>query len=183
MWVIAGLGNPGRAYAKTRHNIGFAVVEEIGLRFGIKFDENELCRTGIGSMGDKKVILIEPLTFMNRSGIAIRDALRKYNALNENLIVVHDDIDMETGKIKLRKRGSSGGHRGVESIIQAFNTKDFIRVKIGIGRDREMTVEDYVLHKFRKEDVPLIRDAVKRAADAVMEIVTAGMEKAMNRFN
>lgn len=183
MWVIVGLGNPGASYAKTRHNIGFVVVDGIAERYGIKFKEKAFYRAGTGLIEDYDVVLVEPLTFMNRSGLAVKDALRKHGALPENLIVVHDDIDMETGKLKLRKKASSGGHRGVESIIQAVGTKEFIRVKIGVGRNEDMAVEDYVLGKFSKQDIPFVRDAVSRAGDAVAVIVRDGIEKAMNRFN
>lgn len=183
MWIIVGLGNPGSKYTKTRHNIGFVALEDIAERHGIEFKERELYRIGKGSIGDKDIILVEPLTFMNRSGIAVRDVMRRFNALPDYTIVIHDDIDMETGKLKLRKNGSSGGHNGVESIIQAIGTNEFIRVKIGVGREEGMAAEDYVLRKFRKEEVPMIRDAVHRAADAVEVIIKHGIEKAMNSFN
>lgn len=183
MWIIVGLGNPGSKYAKTRHNIGFVVLDDIAERHGIEFKERELYRIGKGSIGDKEIILVEPLTFMNRSGIAVKDVTKRFNVLPGNMIVIHDDIDMETGRLKLRKKGSSGGHNGVESIIQAIGTNEFTRVKIGVGREEGTASEDYVLRKFRKDEVPMIRDAVLRAADAVEVIIKHGMEKAMNSFN
>jgi len=180
---VAGLGNPGARYARTRHNIGFMVVDEIAERLGIAFKERELCRIGRGSMEGDEVILVEPLTFMNRSGVAVRLAMKQYNVRPENLIVIQDDIDMETGKLKIRKRGSSGGHRGIASVMEAVGTREFTRVKIGIGRDETMEAEEYVLRKFRKDELPLIREAVTRAVDSVFEIVTVGTDSAMNRFN
>jgi PTH1 family peptidyl-tRNA hydrolase len=183
LWVIAGLGNPGRRYAKTRHNVGFMVVNEIAERYSITFREKEQYQVGKGSVGENNVILMEPLTFMNRSGSAVLEVMKKYALPLGNLIIVHDDIDMETGNVKIRKRGSSGGHKGVESIIQSIGAKEFIRVKIGIGREEGLLVEDYVLSKFRKEEVHAIKDAIMKASDAVACIVKDGVEKAMNNFN
>lgn len=183
MWLVAGLGNPGTKYSKTRHNIGFLVIEEIALRAGLTFKREEDLRIARGSIRDTDIILIEPLTFMNLSGTAIKKAIERFNLSPENLIVIHDDIDMETGRLRIRKRGSSGGHRGVESIISSIGSQEFIRVKIGIGRGKGMPVEEYVLSKFRKEEIPLIQDAVSRAADSVLCIVTEGVDKAMNKFN
>lgn len=183
MWLIAGLGNPGIKYSKTRHNIGFLVIEEIAQRIGLEFKTEEDFRISRGSIRDRDVILIEPLTYMNLSGIAVKKAIRRFNLTPEDLIVIHDDLDMETGKLRIRKRGSSGGHKGVESIISSLGSREFIRVKIGIGRDRELPVEEYVLRKFKREEIPLIRDAISRAADAVLFIIDEGVEKAMNKFN
>lgn len=183
MWGIVGLGNPGRRYAKTRHNIGFMVVGEIAERYGIELTDKGSYMIGKGSIEGNSVILAEPLTFMNLSGLAVREAIRKPGIDPENLIVIHDDIDMETGKLKIRKRGSSGGHKGIQSIIENIGTKEFIRVKIGVGREEGVLVEDYVLSKFGRDEVPLIKDAIQGAADAVVTILTEGPDKAMNRFN
>lgn len=183
MWLIAGLGNPGKRYARTRHNIGFLVVEEIARKEGLEFTVEEDSRISKGTIGSNKVILLEPLTFMNLSGRAIKNALLRFRIAIDHLIVIHDDIDMETGRIRIRKRGSSGGHRGVESIISAIGSRDFIRVKIGIGREKGIPVEEYVLSKFRKEEIPVIRDAISRATDSVLLIISEGVDKAMNEFN
>ena len=184
MWVIAGLGNPGSRYSRTRHNIGFMVTEEIACRYGIDLKEKqEKYKIGRGSIDSEHILLIEPLLYMNRSGFVVRDILDKHNVQPENLIVIHDDLDMEIGKIKIRKKSSSGGHKGVESIIQNISSKDFIRVKIGIGRDSSLAAEDYVLKRFRKDEVSLIKATIKRASDAVTSIIVDGPEKAMNLFN
>lgn len=183
MWAIVGLGNYGSKYIKTRHNLGFMALEAIAESSGIALQEKRDYLIGKGSMAGHDVLLTEPLTFMNNSGIAVRDVFKRFNILPENLIVIHDDLDMETGKLKIKKNGSSGGHRGIESIIQNIGTKEFIRVKIGIGRDIEMLAEDYVLKKFRRDELPLIKDAIKRAVDAVAAIVSEGVTKAMNKFN
>lgn len=183
MWLVAGLGNPGAGYSKTRHNIGFLVIDRIAdeYRFELKQKENYII--GKGSIEGNNVILIEPLTFMNRSGLAVRDVIKRNGIETSELIVIHDDIDMDTGKLKIRKDGSSGGHKGIDSIIQDLGTRVFIRVKIGVGRGEGVPVEDYVLGKFKKAELPLVNEAVSRAAEAVKSILKTGVEKAMNSFN
>ncbi len=183
MWLVVGLGNPGARYAKTRHNIGFMVADVIAERRGIALKERELYRIGRGSIEGNAVILMEPLTFMNRSGVAVRNVMKRYNVQPENLIVLQDDIDMETGKVKIRKSGSSGGHRGIESVIEAIGANEFTRVKVGIGREAGVPAEDYVLRKFTRDETLVIGEAVTRAADAVAVIVNDGADSAMNRFN
>jgi peptidyl-tRNA hydrolase, PTH1 family len=183
MWVIAGLGNPGRKYSRTRHNIGFMAVEEIAQRNGIEFTDRKEYRIGRGSIEGHNVVLIEPLLYMNRSGPAVNAILRKFTVQFDNLIVIHDDLDMETGKLRIRKTGSSGGHKGVESIIQNIGAKDFIRVKIGIGREPGILVEDYVLSKFTRQEISAIKESIGTTADAVHAIIADGVDKAMNTFN
>lgn len=183
MWAIVGLGNFPKKYRGTRHNVGFMAVEEIASRHSLKFSERELYLVTKGSVGDEEAVLAEPLTYMNRSGAAVIKLMQRFGVVPENLIVIHDDIDMSPGRLKIRIGGSSGGHRGVDSIIERIATKDFIRVKIGIGRDPEMLPEDYVLKKFAKDEQPVIKEAVIRAADAVETILSESLETAMNRFN
>lgn len=183
MWLIVCLGNPGRRYAKTRHNIGFMVADDIASRYEIELKTKESYMIGKGSIEGEEVILMEPLTFMNRSGAAVKEVMRRCPLESENLIVVHDDLDMETGKLKIRKKGSSGGHRGVDSIIESIGTREFIRVKIGIGREEGVPAEEYVLRKFGKDQVPMIKTAVARASDAIIMILRDGIDKAMNEFN
>jgi PTH1 family peptidyl-tRNA hydrolase len=184
LWLVVGLGNPGRRYAKTRHNIGFMVADHLAERYGIELSaKRESYMAGKGSVEGSSIVLVEPLTFMNRSGLAARDAMKRYGAEAGSLIVVHDDIDMDAGKLKIRKRGSSGGHRGIESIIRETGTSEFIRVKIGIGREEGLAAEDHVLGKFTREEIPVIKDAITSAADAVVMIIARGVDKAMNTFN
>ena len=183
MWLIAGLGNPGSRYEKTRHNAGFLVLEELVERLQLEFKEKEDFKISKGSLGDEKIILLEPLTFMNRSGVAVRKIMQKSNVSPERLIVIHDDLDLECGSLKIRKKGSSGGHKGIESIIQNIGTREFIRVKIGIGRDPFVPTEKYVLSRFRKEEMSVIKEAIVKAAEAVNSIIIDGVERAMNSFN
>lgn len=183
MWLLVGLGNPGIRYARTRHNIGFMVLDRLAESLGLSFSEKTDYRACNGSISGQKVVLMEPLTFMNRSGGPVRKVLSKYTVLPEHIIVIHDDLDLEAGKLKIRKKGSSGGHKGVESVIQNLGTRDFIRVKIGIGRDQFIPTEDYVLSRFRKEEQTLIKDAVSRSVEALSCIIESGVDRAMNRFN
>lgn len=183
MWAVVGLGNPGRKYQRTRHNIGFMVLEQIATARGFNPTEKKLYRSAKGSIGDHDVLLMEPLTFMNLSGLAVREILRRFRLSAENLVVIHDDLDMETGKLKIKSGGSSGGHRGVESIIENIGSEDFIRVKIGIGREWEIPAEQFVLSKFKKEELIAVKQAVQDAADAVLCIIQEGKVRAMNIYN
>jgi peptidyl-tRNA hydrolase, PTH1 family len=183
LWLIAGLGNPGARYEKTRHNVGFLVIEELLRRQQLEFKEKEDYKIARGSMGDEKIIFLEPLTFMNRSGVAVRKIMQKSNVFPDTLIVVHDDLDLEAGKLKIRKKGSSGGHKGIESVMQNIGTREFIRIKIGIGRDPFVQTEKYVLSKFRKDEMQTIKEAIDRAVESVNSIIRDGVERAMNRFN
>lgn len=183
MWLLVGLGNPGLRYARTRHNIGFMVLDRLAESLGLSFSEKTDYRICSGSISGQKVVLMEPLTFMNRSGGAVRRVLSKYTVLPEHIIVIHDDLDLDAGKLKIRKKGSSGGHKGVESVIQNLGTRDFTRVRIGIGRDPLIPTEDYVLSRFRKDEQPLLKEAETRAVEAISCIIASGIDKAMNRFN
>lgn len=183
MWIVAGLGNPGKKYDRTRHNIGFMVAEEIAARYAITLRDRKGYRSGRGLIEGQETVLVEPLLYMNASGPVIRELCRKFSGVPEHLIVLHDDLDMDAGKIRIRKTGSSGGHKGVESIIESIGSKDFIRVKVGIGRVCEMPAEIYVLKKFTRQETPKVREAVNVAADAVSIIIRQGVEKAMNQFN
>lgn len=184
MWMIVGLGNPGKAYANTRHNVGFMVAEEIAERYRIPLTEKkDGYRIGKGSIESERVILVEPLRYMNLSGPVVQTIREKFAVPPERLIVVHDDLDMETGRLRIRRTGSSGGHKGVESIIHHLGSKDFIRVKIGIGRTPGVNAEEYVLSRFKQDEKKIIMEAVKRAADSVRVIIAEGLERAMNTFN
>lgn len=183
MWLLVGLGNPGSKYTRTRHNIGFMVLDALADDLGLTFKERTDYRMSDGSMENERIIFLEPLTFMNRSGSAVRKIADKYAVPPERIIVVHDDLDLPAGKLKIRKKGSSGGHKGIDSIIQNLGSRDFIRVKIGIGRDPLIPTEAFVLSKFKRDEVPLVRDAVEQAARAIACIIAEGPDRAMNKHN
>ncbi len=183
MWAIIGLGNPGARYAHTRHNVGFAALEELCRAAGLQLSEKSAYMIARGSIEGEKAVLVEPLTFMNLSGQAVSDVMRRNPLEPANLIVVHDDIDLPTGALRVRSGGSSGGHKGVESIIQSLGTREFIRVRIGVGRDGSQDVKDFVLSKFRPEEKVLVGEAVSLACDAVRTIISRGLQAAMNSHN
>ena len=183
MWLLVGLGNPGSRYSRTRHNIGFMVLDALAGELGLTFKERADYRICDGSMENERIIFMEPLTFMNRSGVAVKKVADRHAIPSQHIIVVHDDLDLPAGKLKIRKKGSSGGHKGIDSIIQNLGSRDFVRVKIGIGRDPLIPTEAFVLSKFRRDEVPLIKDAVTSASDAIACIIAEGPDAAMNKFN
>lgn len=182
-WLLAGLGNPGARYAFTRHNIGFMMADVLSARLGIPITQTSFqSRHGRGVFAGNGIVIAEPQTFMNRSGEAV-SAILDYMGSDANLVVMHDDLDMETGRIKIRRGGSGGGHRGVENIIFHLHTTDFIRVKVGIGRKKGVPVEHYVLTTFDRDERAIIESAVVTASDAVETIIREGVDAAMNRYN
>jgi PTH1 family peptidyl-tRNA hydrolase len=187
MTIIAGLGNPGRKYARTRHNVGFMVIDALSGEWGIALEKKQAYCLGQGVIDGRDVVLLKPLTFMNRSGAAVLDVVRRAGLERERageaLIVVHDDLDMDAGRVKIKRNGSSGGHRGIDSIIQSLGTKDFARVKIGIGRTVDAPAHEFVLSKFSLSEQDLVKDAIIKAVDAVTAIMTRGLGGAMNEFN
>lgn len=186
MKVVVGLGNPGKEYQSTPHNAGFAVVEELARRLDATLSRSwrTKARTGKCFHGSEKVLLVEPQTFMNRSGEAVSSVMR-YNRLEaEDLVVVVDDADLPVGRVRVRAQGSSGGHRGLESVIGSIGAKDFVRIRVGIGRgSRKGGLIDYVLSPLKGEDADIFGRGVKTAADAVECVIEDGVEKAMNEFN
>lgn len=183
MWLMVGLGNPGNVYADTRHNIGFTVIDAVSddLSIPVKYKTHNYLY-GKGVISKQEAILIKPLTFMNRSGIAVREVLNKYENI-DNILVVHDDIDLEPGVIRIKKSGSSGGHKGIESIIETLGTKDFIRLKIGVGRSDRISVEEYVLRNFLRREKPVIEEAVEKAVEAIQLLINKGISYAQNIYH
>lgn len=183
MWLIVGLGNPGKDYANTRHNLGFMVIDEMSSKWSITLSgKSRNFVYGKGSVEGRDIALIKPLTFMNRSGIAVRDALMKFQDIKD-ILVVHDDLDLDFGAIRIRKNGSAGGHRGIESIIEITGTKEFLRLKIGIGRSQRIPPEEYVLRRFDKEERTLLKDTIDKAACAIDDMVHQGISHAQNKFH
>lgn len=182
MHVVVGLGNPGGEYDGSRHNVGFAVLEELLERWGLPLGPvRHGVRMGRGTVAGKLVALVEPQMYMNRSGPALVRAGRYIQA--SELTVVHDDLDLEVGCVRVKRGGGTAGHRGLDSIVECFG-RDFTRVRIGIGRPPQgKDAVSYVLSKFRNEENKIIAGAITRAADAVECILVNGVERAMNLFN
>lgn len=185
MYIIAGLGNPGKQYETTRHNVGFRVIDILADRMGICADEKKhkaLCGRGI--LEGQKTILLKPQTFMNLSGESIRSAADFYKAEPQNIIIIYDDISLEPGQLRIRGKGSAGGHNGVKNIIAHLGTQEFPRIKVGIGeKPRGMDLADYVLSRFSKGEQEMMEEAYKEAADAAAVFLSQGIAEAMNRFN
>lgn len=186
MYVIAGLGNPKKEYENTRHNIGFAVIDMLAERHGIRISEaRHKGLIGKGFINGEKVILVKPLTYMNLSGECIREVLDYYKVdAKENLIVLHDDISLEPGTVRIRKKGSAGGHNGLKNIILHLGHDTFQRVKIGVGEKPEgYDLADYVLGHFSKQEKELMEQVASQVCDAVEVMMKDGPDAAMNRFN
>ena len=184
MKMIVGLGNPGDEYADTRHNTGFKVIDLLAETVGIKVRKRKFgARFESGEFAGKKLILLKPWQFMNRSGQAVATAAGFYKLNIEELIVVTDDMDLEPGRIRVRAKGSAGGHNGLADIIQKLGTNEFARCRIGIGRCAEADTVGYVLDKPQKDEKPLLTEAVERARNAVLCWIEYGIETAMNKFN
>ena len=185
MYIIAGLGNPTKEYDKTRHNVGFAVIDRLADRYGIDVSERKhkaLC--GRGAIEGQKVLLLKPQTFMNLSGESVRAAADFYKIDHEHIIVMYDDIDLDVGKLRVRAKGSAGGHNGIKNIIAHLGTQEFPRVRIGVGaKPDRMDLADYVLGRFPQVEQSVMEDAFKEAAEAAAAIVEDGIDAAMNRFN
>lgn len=183
--LVVGLGNPGQTYAAHRHNVGFRVVDALARRHGLAFTHRRgLARVAEGTIAGRRVILAKPQTFMNASGKSVARLSRAPNIPPERILVVYDDLDLPLGRLRLRAEGSSGGHRGLRSIIDALGTQQFARVRVGIDRPPgHMDPVDYVLEPFAARERPLLDDALARAADAVECWLHEGILAAMDRFN
>lgn len=185
MYLIAGLGNPGPEYKDTRHNIGFKVIDlwsnELGVRLtGHRFQSKNI----LARFENKKVALLCPLTFMNQSGNSIRAFADYYDLESKNILIIHDDVDLPVGKIKIVRKGGAGGHKGIVSIIQHLGSMQFPRIKIGIGRPRyEKSVENYVLTPFYSDQKDIIERAIHMAANACKLFISEGIESAMTKIN
>lgn len=186
MKLVVGLGNPGREYDKTRHNVGFEVLDELVRRTGaiLRRGWTVPAWSGKAELEGKNVLLIKPSTFMNRSGRAVAAAARKRGLEPADVIVVLDDLELPRGQIRIRKKGGAGGHKGLRSVIEALGTEEFTRVRVGVGpRPASEDLVNHVLARFTAEERREVEKAVEVAADAVAAIVRDGVEKAMNKFN
>lgn len=183
MKMIVGLGNPGLQYAKTRHNVGFRVLDKLAKKLDCQVTkEKHKALLGETRMGQEKVILVKPQTFMNLSGEAVLMLAQWYKILPQEIIVVYDDLDLVTGRLRIRGKGSHGGHNGMKSIIALLKTDAFPRLRVGIGSPN-FAVADYVLGSFTKEEEAIMDHAEEKAVQALLGIVENGLDKAMNLFN
>jgi PTH1 family peptidyl-tRNA hydrolase len=181
MQMIVGLGNPGPKYQYTRHNVGFMAVDGLGRRLGIDI-KNLKSKALIGKKGD--LLLVKPQTYMNLSGEAVMPLANYFKIEPQNILVVYDDMDIPLGEIRIKPKGSSGGHKGMQSIIQLLGTEDFPRVRIGIGRPMpHMEVVKYVLMTFAKDEIPIITKSLKTTIDAIETWRNDGLDIAMNKYN
>ncbi len=184
-FLLIGLGNPGREYNSTRHNIGFMLIDLLCLRLnarGIKLQSKAIVISTVYE--ERRIIFAKPQTYMNLSGQSVQGLLHFYKIPIENLLVAHDDLDLPFGTIRIRPAGGPGGQRGMASTIEKLGTKDFPRLRLGIGRPPgRMDPKDYVLQDFSKDDMKLLPEVLDRAADAALEFITSGLNAAMNKFN
>jgi PTH1 family peptidyl-tRNA hydrolase len=191
MKLIVGLGNPGFLYARNRHNIGFMCVSHLAKVHKIDFDRKQgHARTGIGNIGRNKAVVARPQTYMNASGEAVNALLQRLDVKPVDLIVIHDDLDLPVGKIRLRFSGSSGGHKGIDSIIANIGTQDFYRVRVGIGRPeadetpaKEEAVIGYVLSDFTNDERKIIDETIPKVGEAIVFLFSKGIDAAMNKYN
>jgi PTH1 family peptidyl-tRNA hydrolase len=183
--LIVGLGNPGPRYSHTRHNVGFSVVSALGERHRIRGRSRGPSIVGEGEIAGQAVVLAQPTTMMNLSGKAVAQLVRSMNLRDlQNLLVVYDEMDLPLGTLRLRARGSAGGHNGIKSVIHALGTQDFPRLRVGVSRPPpDLDPVDYVLTRFRPEEKPVLEQAISAAADAIEWWVHAGTDDTMNRFN
>lgn len=186
MYLIVGLGNPGRQYAATRHNMGFDTIDELVEKYripqgGVKFN----AMYGKGLIGGEKVILMKPLSFMNLSGGPVREMANYFKIDPETeMIIIYDDIDLEPGQLRIRKQGSAGGHNGIKDIIRQIGTQKFLRIKVGVGaKPKGWDLADHVLSRFADSDRKLVDEAIGKACDAVEKIISQGADAAMNEYN
>lgn len=184
MYVIAGLGNPGRKYENTRHNMGFLAVDRLAEKHGIKVSKiRHKALIGDGNISGQRVLLVKPQTYMNLSGESLREVMDYYNVDIGNLIVIYDDLDLETGALRIRKKGSAGSHNGMKSVVGQLQSQDFPRIRIGIGKSGGLDWKDFVTGKVGKQERDVLAEAIARAADAAECIIDRGIDRAMNEYN
>lgn len=184
MRLLVGLGNPGKAYAQTRHNIGMWAIERAAARWSIRLTRHGLAHRGSGRLGSELIELAGTLDWMNLSGPPLKGLLREFKLTADDLIVVHDDLDLEPGRLRIKLAGGHGGHNGIKSAIEALGTQQFVRVKIGIGRPAPgQNSADYVLERFTGDEVAVLEPCLERAVDALECLIHRGAAVAMNQFN
>ena len=184
MYIIVGLGNPGKQYENTRHNMGFLAVDLLAEKYNIDVNKIKFkALVGEGRIAGQKVLLVKPQTYMNLSGEAVRQAMDFYKIVPEELIVIYDDIDIPTGTFRIRKKGSPGTHNGMRNIFQHIQTNDFPRIRVGIGSGKKDNLAGYVTGGISKSEQEILADVLKSSADAAACIIEKGIDKAMNEYN
>lgn len=191
--MIVGLGNPGRKYEKNRHNLGFMCLSYFARQHGIKFDKKQCrARTGSGIVAESKVVIARPQTYMNQSGQSVSRLVKKFDVGLDDLIVIHDDLDLPPGKIRIRRGGGSGGHKGIDSIVAELGSQDFLRLRAGIGHPSsiedatetsESDIISYVLSDFTADEKRIIAQVIPRVSEAILCLLTEGLTAAMNKYN
>ena len=183
--MVIGLGNPGEAYSRTRHNTGFMVVDALADAYTIPLNKTKYDTVfGRSTIEGMDVLLAKPMAYMNRSGFPVQRLAHYFRILREDLLVVHDDIDLAIGRLKIKEKGGDAGHKGIRSMMNAFGGGDFTRLRVGVGRsESDTSVSDHVLGTFRTEEKEIMEIIIKRAKDAVVSTLSKGIAEGMNRFN
>ena len=184
MRLIVGLGNPSAAYAQTRHNVGIWVIERAAARWSIRLVKRGMAHRGSGRLGSELLELAGTLDWMNITGPPLKGLLREFMLTADDLILIHDDLDLEPGRLRIKQAGGHGGHNGIKSVVEALGTPEFVRLKIGIGRPApRQDSADYVLQAFTREDLEVLNPCLDRAVDALECLIHRGTAVAMNQFN
>lgn len=185
-WLVVGLGNPGDKYDNTRHNIGFAVVDQFMTTAKGEFNKNKMdALFGECKVGDKRILVAKPQTYMNNSGIAVSQIAKFYKIPTENIIVVFDDISLDVGKLRIRRKGSHGGHNGMKSIVNLMGCDDIPRIKMGVGNKPhpDYNLADWVLAKFPESEKENLQKSIEKGSAAIKEIITRSIDSAMNKYS
>lgn len=186
--LVAGLGNPGREYQATRHNAGFMVIDQLAEIHAIRFDFRRFnALYGLGRIGNTPVVLVKPMAFMNRCGPPIQSVAGHYRISSRGMVIIHDDLDLALGRLKIKQKGGHGGHKGIGSLMDALGGGDFVRLRVGIGRGCRTTssgsVVEHVLGRFSEEETKMLKPVLERSCEAVDTILSKGTMEGMNRFN
>lgn len=184
MFLIAGLGNPGKKYEKTRHNMGFMTIDKLAEKHKVSVDKSKFkALVGEFNLVGEKIILMKPQTYMNLSGEAIREAVNFYKLDLKNVLVIYDDLDIPVGALRIRTAGSPGTHNGMRSVVSNLGSQKFPRIRIGIGNDEQRDIIDFVIGKLSKDDEEILNDTIESASLAVECFIAEGIDKAMNKYN
>ncbi|HLA37919.1 MAG TPA: aminoacyl-tRNA hydrolase [Candidatus Brocadiales bacterium] len=184
MKIVVGLGNPGPKYGRTRHNMGFMVVDRLAERLGVKVEGKRFhALVGEKVIDGETLLLVKPLTYVNESGRTVRELQKNYSCPVDSIMVICDDLNLPLGKLRIRRRGSSGGHNGLESVMSCLESKDFPRLRVGIGHPLHGEAREYVLSPFLKEEKEELEGALERANEALLDWISGGVEECMKRFN